>query len=125
MSQEQKPVVASDQVGVLSQVARTLRLVWRLLNDARVPAWPKLIIPASFLYVLSPIDIIPDVILGLGQLDDVGIVMLAVGMFIEFCPRALVDEHRRAIAATAGLGNTSDENVIDGSYREVHDDDSK
>jgi uncharacterized membrane protein YkvA (DUF1232 family) len=125
MSQERKPVVAPDQVGMWAQLARTVRLVWRLLNDARVPFLPKLIIPAAFLYVVSPVDLIPDMILGLGQLDDVGIVMLAVALFIEFCPRGLVDEHRRAIAAMAGLGETPDENVIDGSYREVHDDDSK
>jgi uncharacterized membrane protein YkvA (DUF1232 family) len=125
MNQEQKPVVAPDQVGMWAQLARTVRLVWRLLNDARVPFLPKLIIPAAFLYVVSPIDLIPDMILGLGQLDDVGIVVLAVALFIEFCPRVLVDEHRRAIAAMAGLGKVSEENVIDGSYREVHDDDSK
>jgi uncharacterized membrane protein YkvA (DUF1232 family) len=96
-----------------------------LLNDARVSVLPKLIIPAAALYVISPIDLIPDFILGLGQLDDIGIVVLAVAMFIEFCPRAIVDEHRRAIAATAGLGTNADEDVIDGTYREVKDDETR
>ena len=122
MSEQRKPVVSPDTVGVWTQFVRTLRLVWRLLNDSRVSTLPKLIIPAGAIYVLSPIDLIPDVILGLGQLDDIGIIALAVTLFIEFCPRNIVDEHRRAIAAESGLGSNRDEDVIDGSYREVKDD---
>ncbi|MBI5029151.1 MAG: DUF1232 domain-containing protein [Chloroflexi bacterium] len=122
MSEQRKPVVPPDSTGVLTQFVRTLRLVWRLLNDSRVSTLPKLIVPAAAVYVLSPIDLVPDVILGLGQLDDVGIVALAVALFVELCPRNVVEEHRRAIAAEAGLGSNRDENVIDGSYREVKDD---
>ncbi len=122
MSEQRQPVVATSNVGVLTQFVRTVRLVWRLLNDARVPLPPKLIIPTAIVYILSPVDLMPDVILGLGQLDDLGILALAVAMFIEFCPRALVEEHRRAIAAVAGLGAQPKEDVIEGSYREVKDD---
>ncbi len=122
MSQERKPVVASEQVGAVTQFVRTLRLVWRLLIDARVPTLPKLIIPLALLYLLSPIDLVPDLMLGLGQLDDVGVLALAVALFIEFCPREVVEEHRRAIAATANPRDVSDENIIEGSYQ-VRDDD--
>ncbi len=122
MSEQRKPVITPDTVGVLTQLVRTLRLVWRLLNDSRVSILPKLIIPAAALYVISPIDLIPDVILGLGQLDDIGVVTLAIALFIELCPRKIVEEHRRAIAADAGSGAIREEDVIDGSYREVRDD---
>lgn len=124
MSQERKPVVAPDNTGVLTRFVRTLRLVWRLLNDSRVPVLPKLLIPAALGYLLFPIDIVPDLILGLGQLDDVGVLAVAIATFIELCPRDIVEEHRRAIAKTAGL-DTSDENVIEGSFREMRDDDSQ
>jgi uncharacterized membrane protein YkvA (DUF1232 family) len=125
MREKDKSVITPQNVGALTQVVRTLRLVWRLLIDPRVSILPKLIIPAAAIYVISPIDLIPDVILGLGQLDDIGVVVLAITMFIEFCPRIIVEEHRRAIAATAGLGSTPDEDIIDGSYREVKDDEQK
>ncbi len=124
MSEQRKPVVAQDKVGALKQFVRTLQLVWRLLNDTRVSLFPKLIILAAILYVLSPIDLIPDVILGLGQLDDLGVVALAIALFIEFCPRAVVAEHRRAIAAD-GAPPASDENVIEGSSRHVRDDETR
>jgi uncharacterized membrane protein YkvA (DUF1232 family) len=125
MSQERKPELTPPSVGALTQFVRTLRLVWRLLNDSRVPALPKLIIPAALVYLLSPVDLIPDLILGLGQLDDLGVLALAVAMFIELCPRDVVEEHRRAIAASAGSRAESDENVIDGTFHEVDDHDSK
>lgn len=122
MSQERKPVVASEQVGAVTQFVRTLRLVWRLLIDSRVPTLPKLIIPLALLYLLSPVDLVPDLMLGLGQLDDVGVLALAVALFIEFCPREVVEEHRRAVAATANPRDVSDENIIEGSFQ-VRDDD--
>ena len=124
MSQEQKPVISAKNVGALAQLLRTVRLVWRLLRDPRVPLFPKLIILAAAIYVISPVDLIPDVILGLGQLDDLGIAMLAIALFIELCPRAIVDEHRRAIAAEAGEpAKPSDDETIEGSFHVMSDDD--
>lgn len=125
MNQQKTSVVSPETVGVLTQMIRTLQLVWRLAFDTRVSFLPKLIIPAALIYVISPIDLIPDVILGLGQLDDIGIVMLGIAMFIEFCPRSIVEEHRQAIARETGKGTAQDENVIDGIYREVKDDESR
>jgi uncharacterized membrane protein YkvA (DUF1232 family) len=121
MGEERKSIAAPERVGAIAQLIRTLELVWRLLNDARVSLFPKLIIPAALVYVISPIDVLPDVILGLGQLDDLGIIALALALFIEFCPRAIVEEHRRAIAAQADPPQAKPEEVIDGSYRVVDD----
>lgn len=124
MSEQRKSVVARDQIGVLAQFVQTLRLVWRLFNDARVSLFPKLIIPAALLYVLSPVDLAPDFILGLGQLDDLGIVALALALFIEVCPRAIVEEHRRALAAEHAAP-PADETVIEGSFRHLPKDEPR
>lgn len=119
MSQENKPVVTSP--GGLGQVIQTLRLVWRLLNDSRISLFPKLIPAAALVYVISPIDLLPDFVLGLGQIDDLGIVVLAIALFIELCPRAIVEAHRAALNAELH-GPRRDEDVIDGTYRVVDDD---
>lgn len=124
MSQETKPLITAERVGALAHIVRTLRLVWRLIVDSRVPVFPKLILLAGAIYVISPVDLIPDVILGLGQLDDIGIIFLCIALFIELCPRAIVEEHRRAIAAEAGEPvKGADEETIDGSFRVMPDDD--
>ena len=47
-----------------------LRLGWRLLRDERVSAL-KFALPALLaLYLVSPVDVIPDILLGPGQMDD-------------------------------------------------------
>jgi uncharacterized membrane protein YkvA (DUF1232 family) len=76
-----------------------LRLSWRLLRDERVPAL-KFALPAFLaLYVVSPIDPIPDFLLGLGQVDDIGIVIAGVLLLARIIPRLapghVVDEHLR------------------------------
>ena len=80
-----------------------LRLSWRLLRDERVSSL-KFALPAFLaLYVVSPIDPIPDFLLGLGQVDDLGIivagVLLAARLIPKLAPRNVVDEHLRKMGA--------------------------
>jgi uncharacterized membrane protein YkvA (DUF1232 family) len=69
-------------------------LTWRLLMDNRVPMWMKAVMVVPLIYVLSPIDIIPDFFLGLGQLDDIGIILAAMRFFQSLVPDDIVAEHR-------------------------------
>lgn len=89
-------------------VIARLRLGWRLLRDPRIPALPKLLPPAlAALYFLSPIDAIPDFLLGFGQLDDAGLIALAVaaiGMLTKWSPPEIVAEH----AADLGIVDQPD-----------------
>jgi uncharacterized membrane protein YkvA (DUF1232 family) len=95
---------------VLSEVVKQARLVLRLLKDGRVPIWPKLIIPGVIAYILSPIDLLADPILGLGQIDDVAVLLIGLKMFIELCPADIVREHLDALSS-----------VVTGSYRVVRE----
>ncbi len=122
MNEKQREVQVRESVGVLAQLLRTLQLVWRLLFDPRVPILPKLIVPAALLYVLSPIDILPDLILGLGQIDDAAIVFFGIQLFLELCPPDIVAEHRRILAGTGNQAATPSEEVVEGTYRVVSDD---
>lgn len=83
-------------------------LTWKLLFDKRVPYWMKAVAVLPLVYVLSPIDIIPDFILGLGQLDDLGIVLAGMRLFESLVPEGIVQEHRAAIKAGSGNPNTID-----------------
>ena len=103
-----------DAMGAVTQLVDHLRLAWLLIQDARVPLVTKLIPVAVLIYVLSPIDLIPDFIPVLGQLDDIGVTVLGLNWFVHMCPPSVVQEHRRA------LGMVTDE-VIDAEYRVVED----
>jgi uncharacterized membrane protein YkvA (DUF1232 family) len=104
MSKDRRPVpVSQDDANALlvwfQDVARQARLAWRLFWDRRVPLWTKLIPPAALAYLLFPIDLIPDVALGLGQLDDVAVLLIGVKLFIELAPPDVVREHLLALGA--------------------------
>jgi len=73
-------------------------LTWRLIRDPRVTLWSKAIPVLALAYVLSPLDLIPDFILGLGQLDDLGIILGAMRLFEAVTPDYIVAEHRKEIA---------------------------
>ena len=82
-----------------SGVRNQLRLAWRLLRDERVSAL-KFALPALIgHYVISPVDSIPDVFLGLGQVDDLGVITAGVLILARLIPRLapghVVDEHLR------------------------------
>ena len=70
-----------------------LLLTYRLAKDPRVPARLKLLLPAPLLYFFTPVNLLFEWIPFIGQVDDVGVVMLAVGAFLKACPRWLVAEH--------------------------------
>jgi uncharacterized membrane protein YkvA (DUF1232 family) len=105
-----------------------LRLLWALLRDDRVSPWLKRLGPlGALLYVLSPIDVIPDFLLGPGQMDDLGVVavMLFVlsKLIVRFAPQAVVAEHLAAMGQrTSGrAGRDESGQVIDATFRERRD----
>jgi len=74
-----------------------VRLYWRLFRDPRVSIWPKAMLVAALAYVVLPFDLIPDAIPGVGEIDDLVIVLAAARWFIAWCPGDVVREHARAI----------------------------
>ncbi|MTI85148.1 MAG: DUF1232 domain-containing protein [Firmicutes bacterium] len=70
-----------------------LKLLYRLINDERVPSQNKIILGVVIAYVLSPIDIIPDFIPLLGQLDDLLAVALVLKGMFDAAGKEVVLEH--------------------------------
>lgn len=70
-----------------------LKLVSRLMLDSRVPRRAKLTVGFAAAYVVSPIDLIPEVIPVIGWADDVVLMMFALDSLIERAGREVVDEH--------------------------------
>lgn len=97
MTPQNRPKDSKEVLGFLADLVRQMRLLWRLLNDPRVPAWVKTIPAVVLLYLLSPIDLMPDPALGLGQLDDLVVILLGLKLFRDFSPPAVVREHEADI----------------------------
>jgi uncharacterized membrane protein YkvA (DUF1232 family) len=86
-------------VGLLHHLPRFARLYWRLMRDPRVSIWPKALLVIGVVYVLSPLDLIPDLLLGIGQLDDAVMLIVLLRLFVYLCPADIVREHVRRIGA--------------------------
>jgi uncharacterized membrane protein YkvA (DUF1232 family) len=132
MGNDKRPVIYDENLGFFRNLILQARLVWLLLRDARVPVWLKALPVGALAYVIMPADLFPDLVIGLGQVDDVAAVVLGFGTFISLCPPDVVEEHMQSLTGqpsswevqkqtpkksveTSGEAET---NVIDGSYTE-------
>jgi uncharacterized membrane protein YkvA (DUF1232 family) len=94
------------------------RLAVRLFREPRVPTALKTVPLLAGLYLVSPVDLVPDFIPGFGQLDDLGIVLAALELFVRLCPTGAQTFHREAIARRrpyAPMASTDD--VIEAEWR--------
>ena len=62
------------------------RALWFALRHPSAPGWLKLGTAAIVLYVISPVDLIPDVLPFIGAIDDLVIVPLAVRWLLKRLP---------------------------------------
>ncbi len=69
----------------------------RVLSDRRVPWTAKIIPILVVLYLLNPIDLIPDFLPVVGYLDDVAIVLLALALVLRLTPGATIRDLLRDV----------------------------
>ena len=76
----------------IRQLPNYLRLLVGLLADRRVANLDKLLVVAAIAYIVAPIDLIPDFIPFLGEVDDIYLLVLALQRLISNAgSRVLVD----------------------------------
>ena len=95
-----------------------LRLAWRLMREPRVTRFAKAVPLLALVYVLSPVDFIPDILPVLGQMDDLGILILSAKLFLRLCPPAATTFHSAAITSGRRYAPMAPADmVIDATYR--------
>ena len=119
----------ADSIDNLNMFQR-VQLLWNLMRDDRVSPWLKRLGPMAILaYVISPIDLIPDFLLGAGQVDDLGVVAIGIILLLRlitrFAPDAVVGEHISRIVGDrqdARPRSTPDDESIEttGRVRQEH-----
>lgn len=83
------PGLARDLAGFLPAC---VTLVRRLRRDPRVPRVAKVVVVLAGLWVLSPIDLVPEFLPVIGPLDDVVVVALALRFAGRRVPREVLHE---------------------------------
>ena len=94
--------------GFFREVWQQARLVYYLLRDPEVPFYLKLVPFAAVLYLLWPVDFLPDLVPVLGQLDDLTALLVSSKVFIEMAPPHVVARYMEQIRVSDGFSATKD-----------------
>ncbi len=73
----------------IARIRVHLVALWKLFKHPQTPRAAKWVAIAVIAYAVSPIDLIPDFIPVLGQLDDLIIVPLGIALAVRLTPRPL------------------------------------
>jgi len=100
LERTEKRISRSERRGVKSRMQNFLMflpnmvvLLGRMLKDVRVPTAEKALFLAAIVYVISPLDFIPDVFPFIGQVDDIYVVALTLLRLINRSDAGIVREH--------------------------------
>jgi uncharacterized membrane protein YkvA (DUF1232 family) len=95
---------------LLMFLPNTIALCGRLMTDARVPRTEKLLFAGAIVYAVVPLDLIPDMLPFIGQVDDAYLIALTLIRLINRTDASVVREHWRGggdivqlVDAIAGL----------------------
>ena len=89
----ERKMARSQMRSLLTLLPDLLKLLYRLVRDARVAKADKLILAGTIIYVISPLDLIPDFIPFIGQVDDIYLVAIALIRLINNTSADVVQEH--------------------------------
>ena len=104
--------------GFLRALLSEARLAARLIREPRVPSLIKALPLLPVLYLIAPLDFLPDVLPVLGQLDDLGVALATLQVFLKLCPSSVKAFHEEAIAQGRGFSPmAADEDFIDTEWR--------
>jgi uncharacterized membrane protein YkvA (DUF1232 family) len=80
------------RIGALSWRAK-FDLAKSLMTDNRIPPPVRLIVLLLVLYLALPLDLVPDFIPVVGQLDDILVVVIGIALLVRFIPGKVLDQH--------------------------------
>lgn len=102
----EKALIKSRMSNLLMFLPNLLRLLGRLLTDGRVPGAEKALFAAAILYVIVPLDFIPDVFPFIGQVDDIYLVALTLLRLINRSDAKVVRENWSGGGDIVGLADS-------------------
>ena len=92
---EERPRTGAKRtvMDTIRQLPNYVRLLFGLLTDRRVAAIDKLLVAAAVTYILTPVDLIPDFIPFLGEVDDVFLLVTSLQRLIANAGRTVVMQY--------------------------------
>ena len=85
----------SRMTNLLLVIPNLLLLCTRLMVDPRVPAKERLLVAGAIVYAFMPLDLIPDMLPFVGQVDDAYLIALTLLRLMSVTEPRVVREHWR------------------------------
>ena len=85
----------SRMKNLLLFIPNLILLCGRLMVDPRVPAKERLLVAGAVIYALMPLDLIPDMLPFVGQIDDAYLISLTLLRLMTVADPRVVREHWR------------------------------
>lgn len=92
-TRKEKGELKSRMNNFLMFLPNMFKLLGKLITDKRVPITEKTLFAAAVIYVIMPLDFIPDVFPFIGQVDDIYLVALTLLRLINRTDETVVREH--------------------------------
>jgi uncharacterized membrane protein YkvA (DUF1232 family) len=70
-----------------------LELAQRLFRDERHPIAVRIVLPLLVLYLALPLDLVPDFVPVIGQIDDILAIVIGMAILGRFGAMGVLDEH--------------------------------
>ena len=125
-----RDILRNQDSGFFQDLILRLKLILRLMGDKRVNFLLKILPLGGLIYLLSPIDLIPDIALPvIGYLDDALVIWLCMTLFVALCPDEVVQGHlselQKVVSSTwqDAPGPDEPDEVIEVEAHEVAGDD--
>ena len=95
IQESRRPRVGAKRtvLSAIRQVPAYIRLMFSLMRDSRVSRIDRFLVLAAALYMISPLDFIPDLIPLFGQTDDIFLVVMALQRLIDNAGRRVLLDH--------------------------------
>ncbi len=117
-----KSTLTTNQPGFFRDIWQQAKLVFQLILDPSVPIYLKALPFAAVAYLLFPFDFLPDVIPGLGQLDDITILLVGAKMFIDLAPQDVVAKYLDRLREGDQSGEAIDQTIENDADHQGEDD---
>ena len=92
-TRKEKSQLKDRMTNLLMFLPNMVKLLGRLLTDSRVAMTDKALFAAAIVYVIVPLDFIPDVFPFIGQVDDLYLVALTLLRLVNRTDERIVREH--------------------------------
>ena len=106
LTRKEKGEVKDRMKNMLMFLPNMVKLLGKLLTDSRVSIADKALFAGAIVYVIMPLDLIPDFLPFIGQVDDSYVVALTLLRLINHTDETIVREHWSGGGDIVSLANS-------------------